>query len=256
MKIEAASLAALPGIRHAFFTRRGGVSEGIYASLNGGMGSHDDPDHLTENRARMARSIGVEPGMLMACWQVHSPDAVVVTQPWTREDAPKADAVVTAIPGLGATITVADCGPVLFADPVAQVVGAAHAGWKGAFGGVIEGTLKAMEGLGTRRTDVRAVIGPLIRQQSYEVGEDFMGRFLDTERAFARFFKAAERPGHAMFNLPAFIAHRLAEAGVVHVEDLGLDTYGDEDRFFSYRRSTHRKEQDYGRLVAAITIEA
>ncbi|MEP9376526.1 peptidoglycan editing factor PgeF [Aquabacter sp. CN5-332] len=255
MKIEAASLSALPGIRHAFFTRQGGVSNGLYASLNGGMGSNDSLDHVAENRARMAGALGLEPGTLMACWQVHSPDAVVLTTPWTREEAPKADAVVTAIPGLGATITVADCGPILFADPVARVVGAAHAGWKGAFGGVVEGTLKAMEGLGARRADIHAAIGPLIRQDSYEVGDDFMARFLDADRGFARFFKAAERPGHAFFNLPGFIAHRLEEAGVGHVEDLGLDTYSDEARFFSYRRATHRKEEDYGRLVAAIALE-
>ncbi|WP_127092072.1 peptidoglycan editing factor PgeF [Aquabacter cavernae] len=254
MKIEAPSLAALPGIRHAFFTRRGGVSEGLYASLNGGMGSQDDLAKVSENRARMAGALGIEPAALVACWQVHSPDAVILETPWTREDAPKADAVVTAVPGLGATITVADCGPVLFADPVARVVGAAHAGWKGAFGGVIEGTLAAMERLGARRGDIHAAIGPLIRQDSYEVGEDFLARFLDTDPAFARFFKPAERPGHALFNLPGFIAHRLREAGVERIEDLGLDTYSDEDRFFSYRRSTHRKEPDYGRLVAAITL--
>lgn len=254
MKIEAPSLAGLPGIRHGFFTRQGGVSDGIYASLNGGMGSRDEIAHVEENRARMAGALGIAPASLVACWQVHSPDAVVLETPWTREDAPKADAVVTAVPGLGATVTVADCGPVLFADPVARVVGAAHAGWKGAFGGVIESTLSAMERLGARRADVRAVIGPLIRQDSYEVGDDFLARFLDADRAFARFFKAAERPGHAMFDLPGFIAHRLREAGVPHIEDLGLDTYSDEERFFSYRRSTHRQEPDYGRLVAAIAL--
>lgn len=254
MKIEAPSLAALPGIRHAFFTRRGGVSTGLYDSLNGGMGSQDDLACVTENRARMAGALGIVPENLVACWQVHSPDAVVLETPWTREDAPKADAVVTRVPGLGATITVADCGPVLFADPQARVVGAAHAGWKGAFGGVIEGTLAAMERLGARREQVHAVIGPLIRQPSYEVGPDFVDRFLAVDAAFARFFVPSARAGHSLFDLPGFIAHRLAEAGVSKVEDLGLDTYSDPDRFFSYRRSTHRGEADYGRLVAAITL--
>ncbi|MEW6257043.1 MAG: peptidoglycan editing factor PgeF [Pseudomonadota bacterium] len=254
MKIEAPSLAALPGIRHGFFTRQGGVSEGIYASLNGGMGSRDDLAKVEENRARMAGSLGIAPHALVACWQVHSPDAVILETPWTRDDAPQADAVVTAVAGLGAAVTIADCGPVLFADPVARVVGAAHAGWKGAFGGVIEATLAAMERLGARRSDVYAAIGPLIRQPSYEVGDDFLARFLDEDRTFARFFAAAERPGHALFDLPGFIGHRLREAGVAHIEDLGLDTYSDGARFFSYRRATHRREPDYGRMVAAIAL--
>lgn len=254
MKIEAPSLAGLPGIRHGFFTRNGGVSEGIYASLNGGMGSRDDLAKVEENRARMAGSLGIAPQNLVACWQVHSPDAVILDTPWTRDDAPQADAVATAVAGLGAAVTIADCGPVLFADPVARVVGAAHAGWKGAFGGVVEATLAAMERLGARRSDVYSAIGPLIRQPSYEVGDDFLARFLDEDRAFARFFAAAERPGHALFDLPGFIAHRLREAGVAHIEDLGLDTYSDEARFFSYRRATHRREPDYGRMVAAIAL--
>lgn len=254
MKIEAPSLAALKGIRHAFFTRRGGVSSGLYDSLNGGMGSQDDLACVSENRARMAGALGIAPDNLVACWQVHSPDAVILDTPWTRENAPKADAVVTRVAGLGATITVADCGPVLFADPEARVVGAAHAGWKGAFGGVVEGTVAAMERLGARRANIHAAIGPLIRQLSYEVGEDFVARFRAADPAFLRFFAAGDRAGHFMFDLPGFIAHRLAEAGIGHVEDLGLDTYSDPERFFSYRRSTHRGEADYGRLVAAITL--
>lgn len=254
MKIEAPSLSRLPGIRHGFFTRQRGVSQGIYASLNGGMGSRDDLANIQENRARMAASLGIAPEALVACWQVHSATAVTLETPWTRENAPQADAVVTAIPGLGATITVADCGPVLFADPQARVVGAAHAGWKGAFGGIVAATVARMEDLGARRDRMVAVIGPLIRQESYEVGDDFIARFLEEDRGHARFFRAAERPGHALFDLPGFIAHRLREAGVGMVEDLGLDTYADETRFFSYRRSTHRKEPDYGRMVAAITL--
>lgn len=254
MKIEAPSLKALPGIRHAFFTRRGGVSQGIYASLNGGMGSADDPAAVAENRARMAAEIGVEPPALLACWQVHSAEAVLATTPWTRDTAPKADAVVTRTPGIGATISIADCGPILFADPEARVVASAHSGWKGALTGIVGATVALMEQQGARRADIRAVIGPLIRQQSYEVGEDFVARFLDEDRAFARFFAPADRAHHALFDLPGFIRLRLEQASVGHIEDLGLDTYSDEARFFSYRRTTHRREPDYGRLMAAIAL--
>lgn len=254
MKVEAPSLAALPGIRHAFFTRQGGVSTGIYDSLNGGMGSRDPRENVLENRARMARALSVEPANLVACSQVHSAICVALETPWRREDAPQADAVATAVPGLGATITVADCGPVLFADPVARVVGAAHAGWKGAFGGVVEATVAQMERLGAQRANIHAAIGPLIRQPSYEVGEEFIARFLAESPALVRFFAPADRPHHALFDLPGFIGHRLQEARVGHVEDLGLDTYADPARFFSFRRSTHRKEPDYGRMVAAITL--
>ena len=254
MKILAPSLAALPGIRHAFFTRQGGVSTGLYASLNGGMGSNDDPAAVAENRARMAGAVGVAPDRLLACWQVHSADAVLGTEPWTRETAPKADAIVTATPGIGAAVSIADCGPVLFADPDARVVAAAHAGWKGAIGGVLAATLDLMEQQGARRENVRAVIGPLIRQASYEVGEDFVARFLAEDKAFARFFAPADRPHHALFDLPGFIRLRLTQAGVRHVEDLGLDTYPDEARFYSFCRATHRREADYGRLIAAIAL--
>ena len=254
MKIEAPSLAALPGIRHAFFTRRGGGSTGLYDSLNGGMGSADDPAHVAENRARMALTLGLAGEELLACWQVHSADAVLATRLWTRDDAPKADAIVTATPGIGAAVSIADCGPVLFADPEARVVGAAHAGWRGAFGGIIEATVALMEAQGARRSAIRAVIGPLIRQPSYEVGEDFIARFLAADRSFARFFAPADRAGHALFDLPGFIALRLAEARVGHVEDLALDTYADAARFYSFRRTTHRGEADYGRLIAAITL--
>jgi len=254
MKIEAPSLAALPGIRHAFFTRQGGVSQGIYTSLNGGLGSSDDPAAVMENRARMAAEIGVEAPALLACWQVHSPDAVVATEPWARETAPKADAIVTRTQGIGAAVSIADCGPILFADPEARVVAAAHSGWKGALTGIVASTVSRMEEQGARRADIRAVVGPLIRQQSYEVGEDFVARFLAEDKGFARFFAPADRAHHALFDLPGFIRLRLEQAGIGHVEDLGLDTYSDEARFFSYRRTTHRKEPDYGRLMAAIAL--
>lgn len=254
IRIEAPALARLPGIRHGFFTRQGGVSGGLYASLNGGMGSQDTLAHVEENRARMAAVLDIAPQALVACWQVHSASAVILTHPWTRAQAPQADGVVTAVTGLGATVTVADCGPVLLADPVARVVGAAHAGWKGALKGILADTIAKMEDLGAQPSRIIAAIGPLIRQESYEVSEDFMAPFLEEDRGHSRFFRTAERAGHAWFDLPGFIALRLRQAGVGQVEDLGLNTYGDETRFFSYRRATHRREADYGRMVAAITL--
>jgi hypothetical protein len=252
MKVESNALKALPGIRHAFFTREGGVSEGIYAGLNGGTGSRDDQDRVAENRARMAASLGVPAGHLLTAWQIHSPDCVVVDTPW--DERPKADAVATATPGIAAAVSIADCGPVLFADPEARVVGAAHAGWKGAVGGVLDSTLARMEELGARRERVVAAIGPLIRQPSYEVGPDFIEKLTALDAANERFLIASERAHHARFDLPGYIAARLAQLGVGIIDDLGLDTYSDEARFYSYRRATHRNEPDYGRLVAAITL--
>lgn len=252
MKVESNALKALPGIRHAFFTREGGVSEGIYAGLNGGTGSRDDQDRVAENRARMAASLGVPAGHLLTAWQIHSPDCVVADIPW--DERPKADAVATATPGIAAAVSIADCGPVLFADPEARVVGAAHAGWKGAVGGVLDSTLARMEELGARRERIVAAIGPLIRQPSYEVGPDFIEKLTALDAANERFLIASERAHHARFDLPGYIAARLAGLGVGTIDDLGLDTYSDEARFYSYRRATHRNEPDYGRLVAAITL--
>ena len=252
MKVESNALKALPGIRHAFFTREGGVSEGIYAGLNGGTGSRDDQDRVAENRARMAASLGVPAGHLLTAWQIHSPDCVVVDTPW--DERPKADAVATATPGIAAAVSIADCGPVLFADPEARVVGAAHAGWKGAVGGVLDSTLARMEELGARRERIVAAIGPLIRQPSYEVGPDFIEKLTALDAANERFLIASQRAHHARFDLPGYIAARLAGLGVGTIDDLGLDTYSDEARFYSYRRATHRNEPDYGRLVAAITL--
>ncbi|MCS0493828.1 peptidoglycan editing factor PgeF [Ancylobacter sp. MQZ15Z-1] len=252
MKVESSALAALPGIRHAFFTRKGGVSQGIYAGLNGGTGSRDEPGHVAQNRARMESALGVPAGHLLTCWQIHSPDCVVVERPW--EERPKADAVATATPGVAAGVAIADCGPVLLADGEARVVAAAHSGWKGAVGGVLESTLARMEELGARRERVVAAIGPLIRQESYEVGPDFVTRLTAIDPENDRFLVPSSRAHHAMFDLPGYIAMRLKAAGVGTVEDLGLDTYADEARFFSYRRATHRGEPDYGRLVAAITL--
>jgi len=254
MIITSALLGAAPGLRHAFFTRAGGVSEGIYAGLNGGTGSNDDPACVAENRRRMAVALGVAPERFLTVYQVHSPDVAVAETPWDAAARPKADAIVTATPGLAIGVTAADCGPVLFADPAAAVIGAAHAGWKGALTGVLESTVAAMERLGAARGRIVAAIGPLIRQPSYEVGAEFVARFTDADAGHARFFIPSARPDHAMFDLGGFIRMRLEAAGVGMIDDLGLDTYPDE-RFFSYRRTTHRAEPDYGRHVHAIVLE-
>jgi YfiH family protein len=243
-----------PGIRHAFFTRQGGVSGRIYESLNGGQGSSDDPAAVRENRGRMADRLGVARERFVSCYQVHSPDVVTVTKPWTRDEAPKADAMVTRENGLALAVSTADCGPILFADADAGVVGAAHAGWKGAFTGVLEATLDAMERLGADRRNVAAVLGPTISRGAYEVGPEFVERFVAADAANTRFFSASPREGHAMFDLPAYIGARLRAAGVGRFEDLALCTYADEARFFSYRRTTHRGEPDYGRLLHAISL--
>jgi len=248
-------LAAIPGLRHAFFTRAGGVSDGVYDSLNGGLGSRDDPANVAENRRRMAEQLGVAPSHFLNVHQIHSPDAIVAAAPWETSTRPKADAIVTRAEGLAIGITTADCGPILFVDPKARVIGAAHAGWKGAITGILESTIDAMEELGAERNSMIAAIGPLIRQPSYEVGSEFVERFLDADAGNALFFLPGERDGHAMFDLPGFIRMRLEKAGVLMIDDLGVDTYADE-RFYSYRRSVHRKEPDYGRLVHAIALEA
>ena len=253
MFITAPDLAAEPGIRHAFFTREGGVSTGIYASLNGGMGSTDDPAAIVENRARMARHLEVAPDNLLSLYQIHSPDVVVATGPW-QGDRPKADAMVSAASGVALGVSSADCGPILFADSEAGVIGAAHSGWKGAFTGVVASTVTAMEKLGARRERIVAVLGPTISAHAYEVGPEFSERFKSENPTSARFFTASERPAHAMFDLPAFIGLRAQEAGIGRFVDLGLCTYGDEQRFFSYRRATHRAEADYGRLISAIVL--
>ena len=248
-------LSAIPGLRHAFFTREGGVSGGIYAGLNGGLGSSDDPASVAENRRRMAQQMGVSPEHFLSVWQVHSPDAVVATGPWEGASRPRADAMVTRTEGLAIGVTAADCGPILFVDPNARVIGAAHAGWKGALTGILETTVDAMEKLGAERSGIVAAIGPLIRQHSYEVGGEFVERFVEADAENALFFMPSTREGHAMFDLAGFIRTRLENAGVLMIDDTGIDTYSDE-RFYSYRRSMHRKEPDYGRHVHAIVLEA
>lgn len=252
--LEAAALGALPGVRHAFFTRRGGVSEGLYAGLNGGVGSADARESVLENRRRMAAHFDLPADRFVSLYQVHSADVVTVDAPIPLDARPQADAMVTDRPGILLGVASADCGPLLFADPHAGVVGAAHAGWKGAFTGVLEATLARMEELGAERARVTVALGPTISRAAYEVGPEFVARFRAADPALERFFTPSERPGHAYFDLPAFIGARAREAGVGAFEDLALCTYADPERFYSFRRTTHRGEADYGRLIAAIAL--
>jgi len=248
------ALAPLEGIRHGFFTREGGVSTGLYAGLNTGLGSGDERAAVIENRARVAAALGVAPERLATPHQVHSPTAVVVEEVWAPGTGPEVDAVVTDRPGVALGVASADCCPVLFADPFAGVIGAAHAGWRGALRGVLEATIAAMEGQGAERGRIVAAIGPTISAEAYEVGPEFVARFLEEDPASAPFFARAERAGHSMFDLPGYVAARLRSAGVGALDDVELCTYADEARFFSYRRSVHRGEADYGRLLSAIAL--
>jgi polyphenol oxidase len=252
--LQALSLATLAGIRHGFFTRNGGVSQGVYASLNGGVGSNDAPDKVAENRARMATALGVARDRLLTAYQIHSPDVVAAETPWTKEARPRADAMVTRVPRLALGVSTADCGPLLFADSQARVIGAAHAGWRGAFTGVIEATIAAMEKLGAERSRIAAALGPTIRQPNYEVGPEFVARFTQADAENARFFAASPKADHAMFDLAGYIAARIQRAGIGQFEDLGLCNYADPERFFSFRRMTHRGEADYGRHINAIAL--
>jgi purine-nucleoside/S-methyl-5'-thioadenosine phosphorylase / adenosine deaminase len=251
--IEAPPLK-LPGVAHAFFTRQGGVSDGIYHTLNTGIGSKDSPESVLQNRTRAARFLGTTLDRLATPYQVHSSEAVAVEEVWAPGQGPKADAVVTRRPGVAVGVGSADCGPVLFADAEAGVVAAAHAGWKGALAGILESTLATMERLGAKRRNVVAVLGPTISAKAYEVGPEFSARFVEADAANRRFFHAAARDGHSMFDLPAYIVARLEAAGIGSVGNLGLCTYSDEERFYSYRRATHRGENGYGRLLSAIAL--
>ena len=241
-------------VTHAFFIRTGGVSTGVYASLNGGVGSRDDVDSVAENRRRMARSLGVPADRLLVPYQIHSTDAIAVGAPWSAHERPRCDALTTKTRGLALGVTGADCGMILFHDPSHGVIGAAHAGWKGALGGVLEATLTSMESLGARRSDITAALGPTIGRASYEVGPEFVARFRQDDPASEPFFSASENEDRALFDLPAYIGDRLGRAGIGRFQDLGFDSYADETRFFSYRRSMRRGEPDYGRLVAAIAL--
>jgi YfiH family protein len=245
--------AKAQGIRHGYFTRVGGVSEGIYAGLNIGTGSADDQVLVHENRRRVAEWMGVPASHLLTAYQIHSPDVIVAREPFSGE-RPKADAIVTDRPGIAVGASTADCGPVLFADAEARVVGAAHAGWKGALTGVLENTITAMEGLGAKRENIVAVLGPSIGPANYEVGPEFVERFTSLDAANAGYFVPSKKPGHSLFDLNAYTIERLRKAGVA-AESLGRCTYAEADLFYSYRRTTHRKEPDYGRQVSAIVLE-
>ncbi len=256
MILEPITAPALDGPRvsHGFFTREGGVSTGVYASLNGGIGSRDARESVMENRRRMAEALGVAPAHLVLPHLVHSPDAVAIATPFAEDARPRCDGLATRTPGLALAVTGADCGIVLLADAAAGVVGACHAGWKGAVFGVLESTVEAMLGLGATRAGIAAVLGPTIACESYEVGPEFRARVVERDAGYEAFFARSARAGHHHFDLPGFICHRLRGAGVGRVVDLALDTYADEARFFSYRRATHRGEPDYGRLVGAIAL--
>jgi purine-nucleoside/S-methyl-5'-thioadenosine phosphorylase / adenosine deaminase len=242
------------GIAHGFFSRAGGVSRGLYASLNCGFGSSDDPLSVAENRRRALARLESSAHALVTAYQVHSADIAIVEQPWTRDHAPKVDGMVTRRPGIALGILTADCAPILFADDGVGVIGAAHAGWRGALAGVAEATVAAMIGLGARAGAIRAVIGPCIGPESYEVGPDFPQAFLAHSRAAGRFFVDAARPGHHRFDLPGYLAWRLGESGLASIRHLVHDTAADDD-FFSYRRATLKGEADYGREISVILLK-
>jgi hypothetical protein len=246
---RAVSLGRLP---HGFLGRRGGMSVGECAGLNVGFGSNDDREAIAGNR-RLAVAALLQDAELVTVHQIHSPEVVVASEPWAQDERPRADAMVTDTPNLLLGILTADCAPVLFADHKAVVVGAAHAGWRGALAGVTDATIDAMEKLGARRENIHAAVGPCIGQPSYEVDEAFRARFLHADEENSRFFVPGPA-GKPHFDLEAYVVHRLIAAGIDEVEALNLDTYADEDRFFSYRRSTHRGQADYGRQLSAIAI--
>lgn len=239
-------------IRHGFFTRHGGVSKGIYRGLNVGLGSHDDQNAVIENRTRVANWFGLPLERLATVHQVHSPDVTTVESNYDGE-RPQCDALVTRTPGIVLGVLSADCGPILFSDPDARVIGAAHAGWKGALHGVLENTIEAMTNLGARREHITACLGPSISQKNYEVGPEFVERFLSFDPAYQTYFTASQKPGHAMFDLQRLTVDRLLNAGV-KAHSLDICTYPDKELFFSYRRTTHAAEPDYGRQISAIAI--
>jgi purine-nucleoside/S-methyl-5'-thioadenosine phosphorylase / adenosine deaminase len=252
--VEAAALARLPNIRHGFFTRDGGVSNGLYAGLNCGPGSADVAANVAENRARVARHLGGRHPDVTTVYQVHSGDAVVLSGPVDPNARPKADAIVTSTPGLVIGVLTADCTPVLFADPEAGIVGAAHAGWRGAVGGVLEATVAEMEKLGARRNRIVAAIGPCINQVSYEVGPDFVATLLESCASNEMFLARNNPEERAHFDLPGFVAKRLQDCDLGRVERQSPCTYVNESKFFSFRRSQHRSEGDYGRQISAIVV--
>ena len=254
--ITADELNKVSGVRHAFFTRRGGVSEGAYASLNCGYGSGDDPERVRANRARAAQKLGLDGSALATAYQTHSAAVAVVDGASGPEDAPRADGLVTATPGIAIGVLTADCVPVLFADPAAGVIGAAHAGWRGARAGILEATVDAMTGLGARAADIVAGIGPSIGQGSYEVGPEFHAEFVTENPGNEDFFAPGESGARYLFDLPGYVGRRLSALALAAVEVLPVDSCADEERFFSYRRAARRGEKAYGRGLSAIVLDA
>jgi YfiH family protein len=254
MMITLSALDGDPGIRHAFFTRQGGVSQGLFASLNCGFGSRDDPASVEKNRAIAAAQLGLPVHRLVTCHQIHGTATVTVERPWHRAANPRADGMVTAEPGIALGVLAADCAPVLFADPDARIIGAAHGGWRGALAGVMEATVAAMAALGAVPARICAGIGPCIAQPSYEVGPEFAAAFAAADRESGGFFEPASREGHFRFDLGGYIAHRLARLGLARIERAANDTAAEEALFFSYRRACLRGEPDYGRGLAAIAL--
>ena len=254
LTLTSALLDQVPGLRHAFFTRQGGASTGVYDSLNVGVGSKDDPVAVQENRARAAAELGVERSHLLTCYQIHSSIAVAAQGPFAER--PQADGVVTATRGLACGALSADCAPILFADGEARVVASAHAGWKGALGGIVAATVEAMVAKGARPGRIVAAVGPCIAQVSYEVGQDFMDRFAREAPGSERFFAPGQAPQKRQFDLPGFVLQRLSEAGVERAEWVGRDTCADENLFFSNRRALLKGESDYGRLLSAVVLAA
>lgn len=252
--IESKAISGLGSIRHGFFTREGGTSTDLYESLNCGYGSNDDPVRVSDNRQQVAAQLGTPPTNLVTAHQAHTGTPVMVTEPWAPDDAPVADGLVTREPGIALGILTADCVPVLFAEPYARIIGAAHAGWRGAVAGIVEATIAGMEILGADRQHISAAIGPSISQPCYEVGSDLHTQITEADDSDRAFFMPGERDDHWMFDLPGYVAERLSRANIALFERLTPCTYSDEVRFFSYRRATHRGEADYGRQISAIVM--
>lgn len=250
--IKAENIAAIAGVSHGFFTRKGGHSTGIYASLNTGLGADDDNETVLANRKIVADALGAR--QLLTPYQYHSDVVVVVDEPWDWQSPPKADGLVTRQKGLAIGVNTADCTPIIFADINAGVIGVAHSGWQGTIGGVLEAVVAAMVKLGSQPQNIKAAIGPTISQANYEVGAEFVERFYESDPESVEFFRPASRLDHAMFDLPGMVEDRLSRLGLAGIENLKLCTYKDEDRFFSYRRMTHKGEADYGRQMSAVCL--
>jgi len=252
--ITSDALSKNTNVKHGFFTRQDGVSGGVLGSLNCGFGSSDDPANVVENRTRAMAKFGLTANHLNTVYQIHSPETAIADEPWALDNRPQADAIVTTQPNLAIGILTADCTPVLFADSDSGVIGAAHAGWKGAFGGVLENCVQTMENKGAKRSRITAVIGPCIHQKSYEVGPEFYETFVAAQVTNAGYFKPSANENHHYFDLPGYVMARLCACEIGGIDSIAVDTYSDESRFYSYRRATHLGEPDYGRGLSAIVL--